>query len=497
MTLPPSLTESDSESNDEQELSRIAVLVGGLLIDVAVPTRVSTSAIINDVIELANDQLLIRAGLTVDIGNSVGNWAFARLTGDVIEPERSLAEAGVYDGELLVVRAAGATSTSLSDELEGMMEAQDNARCPFTEQRWMAAWFTLSIALSAAVALLLPEVARAPRVFGVPVATVAALGAGISCAIAGFVVSFRSSDKRRAAWLSGSALPLIFGGSLCVVPGVHGVKALTTALALTALVAVVQLLGSGLSRALYTTVVALAVFGTAAALAQQLVHLNLRSVGAGLATVAVIVVYMAPRATIVLSGMQVPRVPTAGEPLDDIETQGGTAVEGVNAIGKQVVPNEEGMTDQVQRARDYLTGLVAAASILAGIGCYFAVGVANELIWQGIVFGFAVATVLCLRGRSHHDLVQSAVLIGGGLVTALAVIVKTATFVDSWQVNSAVTLITLMALLLMCGLVAPLREFSPVMRRRVEILELFAIALLFPLACWIIRVYALFRDMRV
>ena len=35
-------------------------LVGRLLIDVGVPSRVITSAVANDVIELANDQLLDR-----------------------------------------------------------------------------------------------------------------------------------------------------------------------------------------------------------------------------------------------------------------------------------------------------------------------------------------------------------------------------------------------------------------------------------------------------
>lgn len=498
MTLPPSLTELDSESNDEQELGRVAVLVGGLVVDVAVPTRVSTSAIVNEVIELANEQLRVGADLNVKFDNSEGKWAFARLTGDVIEPDRSLAEAGVYDGELLIVAEANApVSSSLSDDLEGMAEPKDKRGDWFTEQRWMAAWFVLSMALAAATALLLPEAAATPLIAGVPVAAGTALIAGIGFAATSFVMSFRSGDKRRAAWLSGSGLPLIFGGSSYVVPEVHGAQALAMALALTALVALLQLLGSGRARALYTAVIALAVFGAPAAVAQHFLGWPPRTVGAVLATVGVIVVYLAPRATIVLSGVPVPRVPTAGEPLDDIETQGGTAVEGVNAIGKQVIPTEVGMTDQVRRAREFLTGLVAAAAILAGIGCFFALGAANGLLWQSIVFGFAVATVLCLRGRIHHDLVQSAVLIGGGLVIAVVVIVKTATFVDSLQIKAAVALVILTVLLVMCGLVAPRREFSPVMRRRVEILELFAITLVIPLACWIIRVYAFFREMRI
>jgi type VII secretion integral membrane protein EccD len=498
MTLPPSLPEPESESDDEQELSRITVLVGGLLIDAGVPSRVSISAIVNDVIDLANDQLPVRAGVDVEFDNPEGKWTFARLTDDAIDPDRSLAEAGVYDGELLVVREVGApASSSLVDELEGMTESVDNRGRWFAEQRWMAGWFALAIALSAATALLLPEGAVAPWVAGVPIAAVVVLVVGVGCAVAAFVMSFRSGDPRKSTWLAGVSLPLIFGGSLHVVPDAHGVKALPVALALTALVALLQLLGSGRGRPLYTAVIALAVFGVPAALAQLLLNPNPRTVGSILATVAVIVVYLAPRATIMLSRLPVPRVPTAGEPLDDIETQGGTAVEGVNAIGKQVIPTEEGMTDQVRRAREHLTGIVASAAILAVVGCYCALDVGNGFFWQGTVFGIAVATVLCLRGRSHHDLIQSAALIGGGLAIVLAVIVKTATFVPGWQVNAAVALVALTALLVVCGLVAPRLEFSPVLRRRVEILEYVAIGLVFPLACWIIGLYAFFRELRV
>jgi type VII secretion integral membrane protein EccD len=498
MTLPPASNELDSDTADEQDLSRIAVLIGGLRIDVAVPTRVSTSAVVNDVIELANERLLLVEGPSAKLDNSEGKWAFSRLTGELIEPELSLAEAGVCDGDLLVIGAAGAPAASpLSDDLEGLAESKDNAGCPLAEQPWLTPWFALSLAMSVAAALLLPEAVRWPRVLGVPVAAAAVVAAGIGCVIAGFVVSARSDGKRGTAGLSGPALTLIFGGALYVVPGLRGAEALPMALAVTALVALLQLLGSGRSRALYTTVIGLAVLGTPAALGQQLLHASPRAAGAGVATFAVIVVYLAPRLTIVLSGTPVPRVPTAGEPLDDIETQVGTTVEGVGAIGKQVIPNEEGMADQVRRAREHLTGLVAAAAVLAAVGCYFALDAASELFWPGIAFGLLVATVLCLRGRSHHDLVQSAVLIGAGLLIALSVVVKTATYVDDWQVKAAVTLVALTALAVLCGLVAPLREFSPVVRRQVELLEYLAIALIFPLACWIIRVYAFFREMRI
>jgi type VII secretion integral membrane protein EccD len=269
------------------------------------------------------------------------------------------------------------------------------------------------------------------------------------------------------------------------------------AFALTALSALLVLLISGAGRALHTGMIAVCVFGGASATAMLLWHTPPRTIGALLATVAVIMVYLAPRVTILLSKLPIPRVPTAGEPLDDIETQGGTTVEGVNAVGKQIIPTEEGLIEQVRRANEYLTGILVAAALAAVVGSYLAVDVSNGFFWQGTAFAAAVATVLCLRGRAHHDLVQSATLIGSGLVIAIAVIVKAGINLDGWQLRATVALIALMLLVVACGLVAPRLEFSPVTRRRVEILEYIAVASLFPLCFWIVRLYAFFRELRI
>jgi type VII secretion integral membrane protein EccD len=502
MTLPPSLSELDSESDEEHTMSRITVLVGELSVDVGLPTRVSISALVDDVIELANDQLATQTHANVVFGKTDDEWTFARITGGAIDPDRSLAEAGVSDGDLLLLQELGTPSSSLLvDDLDGVGEggSVDPATRWFAGQERLPAWSALSIALTGATALLFPTLSVAPAVAGVSVTAAVSLLAGLGCAVVGWLLLGRLLDAQRSAWLVGMSLPLLFGGALHVIPGGGGggITALPMAMALTALVALVQLLVSGRGRPLYTAVIAVAVFGIPAALAQLLLNPNPRAVGTISATVAVIVVYLAPRVTISLSRLPVPRVPTAGEPLQDIETMGGTAVEGVSAVGKQVIPTEEGMTERVRRASEYMSGIVAAAAILAIVGCYLAVDVSAGFFWQGTAFAVAVATVLCLRGRSHHDLIQSAVLIGGGLVIAFAVIVKTATHVDGWQVNAALALVALTVLSILCGLVAPRVEFSPVMRRWVEILEYVAIGLVFPLAGSIIGLYAYFRGLRI
>lgn len=499
MTSSPLLPDLDDDTETEQELSRVTVLVNGLTVDVAFPGDSSISTVIGEVIELANDQIPMHSQLEdVEFDNEPGKWTLARLGGTAIDPNRSLAEAGIYDGEFLVVQQAGAPAARLLfDDVVSTPGHTDNRRRWLADNARTATWFGISILLGIVVAVVLAHQPNMTWLPQVPLAAIVTLLTGLACAAAACVLPSRNQDNHRPVWLAGVALPLLFGGSLYVIPGTHGVSALPMALGLTAVVALLAMLVSGRARPMYTAVIVVAVMSIPAAVAEILFHPNTRSVGAVLATSAVIVVYLAPRATIAMSKLPVPRVPTAGEPLDDIETQGGPAVDGVNAIGKQIIPNEQGMTDRVRRANEYLTGIIAAAAVVAVIGCYLAVDVTNGFFWQGTAFSIVVATVLCLRGRSHHDLVQSAALIGGGLVITVAMIAKTATYVDSWQIIGAVLLAALTALVVLTGVVAPRKEFSPVLRRRVEILEYVAVALVVPLACWILRMYAYLRELHL
>lgn len=499
MTMPPISSDFDAESDEDDALSRVTVFFGSHGVDVGLPTRVTISELIPDVFELADDQLPSEGrGRFAGVGEA--NWTFARLAGDALDPNQSLAEAGVADGDLLLVHEADRPSpTRLIDEFDRDVRPVLGA----APARWSGAqgrtavWSAIGIVAAIAAARTPANLLTLPGLGGPPVVPTALLLAGFGLAVTGWVLSLRSDRTAAAPWLVATSIPLIFGGALHVVPGSYGVASLAVAATLVALVALLQLLIVGGGRAFYTTLVAIAVFGVPLCLIELFSDLDGIAAGAILATLAVMTVYIAPRVTIGLSRLPLPRVPTAGEPLDDIETMGGTVVEGVNAVGKQVIATEEGIAERVRRASDYLTGIVAAAAIMAVVGSYLSVRTSAGLHWQGAVFALVVAVVMCLRGRSHHDMLQSAVLIGGGLVAALAVIAKIAIQVDGWQFEGALALVAVMLVSIACGLIAPGLDFSPVMRRWAEILEYFAIATLFPLAGAVIGVYAYFRGLRL
>jgi type VII secretion integral membrane protein EccD len=476
------------------------VVLGELQLDVGLPADLSIAAVVDDVIALANAQVAAQPERPdVKFDTTEGKWTLARLGEEPLDPQRSPAEFNICDGEVLVIREVGAPCAPLLfDDLDIDSEAVDTddtrRRRELMRKAPMIGSFAVGLIAALTAALLLACVAC--RLPSIP-AVAAALAVGAVGVIAACILGFRTPNTPASPWLTGVAIPLIFASSLHIVPGGAGVTSLPIAFALTGFVTLVALLTSGRGRSLCTALIALSGLGTATTVSMLLWSPAPRTIGAILATASVIVVYLAPRVTILLSKLPVPPVPTAGEPLDDIETQGGTTVEGVNAVGKQVIPTEEGMIERVRPSNQYLTGIVAAATVTAVIGSYLAVDCSNGFFWQGTAFAITVATVLCLRGRSHYDLVQSATLIGGGLLTGFALIAKTAAHLDGARVDAALALVVLMALIAACGLIAPQLEFSPVMKRQVEILEYLAIALLFPLCLWIIRLYALFREMRL
>jgi type VII secretion integral membrane protein EccD len=493
MTLPSTLPQPDAdpdfESDSQPELTRVAVVVGAVQVDVGLPGDASVGAVVNDVVEFANAQLMLESERSFDI--TEGTWTLARLGAEPFDPARPVSDFDVHDGDLLVIRPLGVPCAPLLfDDVDDAALGGDRRDQMLREAPMVGSFAVAVIASITAAVVVAGQGSSAPQI-------IAALTVGAVGAIAACLLGFFALDAAASPWLATVAIPPIFVGAARIVTGGFTTTSLPVGFALTGLLALVALLTSGRGRAFYTAVIGLSSFGVATAMSVSFFPPGVRTGGPMLAVASVIVVYLAPRFTIVLSKLPVPPVPTAGEPLDDIETHGGTAIEGVNAVRKQHIPTEAGLIERVRPSNQYLTGIVVAATVAASMGSYLAVDVSNGFFWQGTAFAIVVATVLCLRGRSHYDLVQSATLIGGGLLTASAVVVKTAACLDGWRISAALALVVLMALIMVSGLIAPRLEFSPVMQRQAEIIEAIAIAMLFPLCFWIIRLYAYFRELSI
>ncbi|WP_234796717.1 EsaB/YukD family protein, partial [Mycolicibacterium porcinum] len=127
------LLEPELEAEAEPELSRLTLVVGELNIDVGLPAHVSIAQYIPDVIDIANEQITNQDAI-VEFDAADGRWTLAPLGGAPIEPHLSLGEAGVHDGDLLMICAVGQpVSPLLFDDVD-----DTHAAAAGTVRSWLA-----------------------------------------------------------------------------------------------------------------------------------------------------------------------------------------------------------------------------------------------------------------------------------------------------------------------------------------------------------------------
>lgn len=503
MTLPPSLQPFDDledEETTEPELTRISLLVGSLTLDVGVPGNVDIRAFMPEVLRLVNEHRMARFDhndRTLELFDETpGMWTLAKPGKPGVDDSRSLEEAGFAEGDVLLVRRVGEhPPTMLFDDVE---DAVDTDRTTPIAPAWSSRRRRLAafgVAVLATVGLLVMLLGGEKPPVYVPAV---AVGAAAVLILISAYTARRLDDEFATGAAVACALPLVFGGSLRLIPGSLESVSLPMAFGITTLVSFLAFQISGRNRALHAMMITLTVFLGTASVCWNLWDITERQVGAVLGVTAVIAVSVAPRLTIGLAKLPVPPVPTAGEPIDDIDTRGEPTVQGVNAVTTRSVPTADGLNERIGRANAYLTGILAGASVSVAVGVYFSVDThTGHFYWQGTVFAALAAAVLCLRGRTHHDLRQSATMVGLGLVSALIIIVKSSVALTDWTQYGFLLAVALGVLAFGVGVVAPRFEFSPIARRYVEIAEYLMIGLMIPFAAWIMGVYAWVRGLDI
>lgn len=115
--------------------------------------------------------------------------------------------------------------------------------------------------------------------------------------------------------------------------------------------------------------------------------------------------------------------------------------------------------------------------------------------WLPLLLAGFSAGFLLLRGRSYVDRWQSITLAGTGVVIIAAVLVRYALGLASPLSVSlcAAILVALPAAGLTAAAVVPNTVYSPLFRKFVEWLEYLCLMPIFPLALWLMNVYAAIR----
>ncbi len=493
------LTESPSSGAvaAEPELCRVSVIGGNTQMDIGLPATVPIASFMSDLVRLIESRN--PDPVDSDDGGApleTKHWTLARLGRDAIPPSRTLTEAEVYDGELLVLRSVTAKeSPALFDDVidaVSRLTAEDHHSWSPRSARWTGLAACVTIAL---IALILFALGRSDGA-GIG-AAFPATGAGIAAAVAAIIAARRYGDGRSALWLSLTALLLFFGGAALFVPGELGSPHLMLGCAVSLVIAVGLYRAVGVGATLCAAAVTLALFGGIAALVRMVWEPALPRIAVGLLVGAIILLSMIPRLAAVAARLPVPPVPTAGAAIDPADHEQRPTIEGIGAIGATTLPSAAGLGRRASTANQYQSGLVIGSAIVACAGALGTADALGQLRWQSLTLAVISAIVLCLRGRSYADLVQAGTLIVAGTGVLAGLLTMLAFGHSGMWLLSGGLLLVLAAAAVAFGVIGPHIEITPVVRRVGEIVEYLLICAVIPLALWLLGIYAMARNLNL
>ncbi len=486
-------TLSSGAGTAEPELCRVSVIGGNTQLDVGLPATVPIATFMGDLVALIESRN--PAPVDTEDGGAplqTKHWTLARLGRDAIAPSRTLTEAEVFDGELLVLRSVSAKeSPALFDDVidaVSRLTANDFRGWSPSAARWTG------LVASVVAAVLALALFAAGRADGLGIAApFLATGVGIGAAVAAAIAARKYDDELTAVWLSFGALLLLFGGAALFVPGDLGSPHLLLGFSVTLVAAVAVYRATGTGATLFTAAITVAVCGGVAALVRMVWDPALPKIGAGLLVAAIVLISAVPRLSAVLARLPVPPVPTAGGAIDPADHEQRPTIEGIGAIGATALPSAAGLARRARVANQYQTGLLIGCAIAGVAGALGAADPLGNARWQGIALAVVTAIILCLRGRAFADLAQAATLIIAG-ATIVAALLAGLALGGADPLLSGGLLLALAVAVVVFGVIGPHIEITPVTRRSGEIFEYLLICTVIPLVLWIMGVYAMARN---
>lgn len=471
-------------------LLRVSVLSESTQVDVTVPAELPVTAVIAELVAM----IAAREAVPPDPTGTC--WRLAPVGGAALAPESTLPAAGVRDGALLVLSRSAALIESpvFDDIVDGIADlaGQRPGWSPSAAAVLGRAAAGLAAVIAAAIALVgafgFGGDGGAPAVSRPLWTVVLGLFAGILW-VAGLVVVRRGGRSGAATALSLSATAPAVVAGMCVVPGPLGAPAILLGAAVGGVLVLAGARLTGLAPAAHTALLTLAAAGAGVAAAGLVFSPSPMSCAAVAATAGVLLMGAAPRIAMAAARLPLPPVPSAGTQvtLDDTEPE---PIAGVAAIGAISLPDVAEVEQRTRLTTAYLSGLVAGLTLVVTAGA-----VTVALLGSGVaatVFAVVVAAALALRGRTHADLPQAAMLVAGGALVAGAVAIGLA--VGHGPVAGFAAAVALVAVTLLAGEVAPHHDFSPATRRAAEIGEYLLLAALLPLLCWLLDLYGTVRS---
>ncbi len=501
MTAVAEAPQPGTEAVSTPQSAVIGIIAGeGVQIGVLLDANAPVSVMVDPLLKVVNSRLR-ELGLATLEARQRGRWALCLVDGTPLRATQSLGEQDVYDGDRLWLRFVEDTERR-SQVIEHISTAVSvNLSKQFTA-------INPVVAIQVGAAMVATGVLLASGLLGWwrgrNDSWIAAAYAGVIAvlvlAVSVLVLTRAKTvpNRRAGDMMLWSGLAPLAVAAAAAPPDHMGAPHAVMASAVTLVAAMLMMRLTGRLLGTGTAIVTICVAATAASLARM-------ALGTGAVTLLTCVLlacvfgyHGAPSLSRWLSGIRLPVFPSATsrwvfEARPDLPTT--VAVDGGGRPKLEGPASVQDVVLRAERARAFLTGLLVGLGVLVVVCLAGLSDPHTHDRWLPLLLAASTSGFLLLRGRSYVDRWQAITLAVTAVLIVAAVVGRYALVLSS---TAAVTvgagiLVLLPAAGLTAAAVVPNTIYSPLFRKLVEWIEYLCLMPIFPLAFWLMNVYAAIR----
>jgi len=501
MTAVADAPQADIEAISQPRAVVVGIMAGegvqiGVLLDANAPVSVMTDPLL----KVVNGRLR-ELGETQLEATGRGRWSLCLVDGTPLRATQSLTEQDIYDGDRLWIRFIPDT-----EHRSQVIEHISTAVAADLSKRFAAIDPVVAVQVGASMVAI--GVTLASGLLGwwrwhhnswLPTIFAAVIGV-LSLAVAIMLLMRATSDQERRVGdtILVSTLAPLSVAAAAAPPGPVGSPQAVLGFGVLTVAAVLALRFTGRRLGLYTAIVTIGTVATIASLARMVAATSAVTLLACVVLACVFGYHAAPALSRRLAGIRLPVFPSATSrwvfearpdlPTTVVKTEGAPAtLEGPASVRDVLL--------QAERARSFLTGLLAGIGILVVVCVTALCNPHAGQRWLPLILAGFISGFILLRGRSYVDRWQAIILAGTAVLTVAAVVTRYVLVLNSPLSVSIGTgiLVLLPAAGMTAAAVVPNTVYSPLFRKFVELIEYLCLIPIFPLAFWLMDVYAAIR----
>lgn len=487
------------------EQVRVAVLFEARQHDVTLPASASVAAVVDSLVRVLQERDDDDDGMRRPDPKGLLSPGLATLTlinGRPLDRNQTLAQQGVFDGDLLVMEVSDAEIefTPVIESPASAVAVLNKARRSVVTEHTAAVMAGVVASISVAVVTALLALAWWRNLQDGQdwnlVPALSAVGLGLALLLSGSLVWWRQHNRVNATamWMPG-ALIACPAAAVMAAPGAPGAWHLMFSAVVAAVLAAVLWRVAPVPRGVVATVTIVGAGVAVLALIHAWLGVTLQNLAVAVLVVSLFVLTGAPKLAARMAGIPVPPFPTVTGK-DTFEDADVIAKEALMAAEHQGTPSIEELRRGAEDSGVYLTALLASVSVFFVGATIWALNPGQGRWWLATVYLGVLATILILRGRAFAERGQAIIVVSTGLSMVMITAVKYALAGEGTTIVylAAASVLALGVAAMVAVAVVPTRVFSPGFRKVIEWMEYLLIVSVPPLAIWLLNLIYLARN---